>query len=49
MSRFEAAEYIQVKKEFLERKPTTILRMTPTGPTALDAYREAMRESLDES
>jgi len=49
MRKLESAAYIEVQKEFVDRKPTTILRMTSAGRKAFDAYRKTMRELLDES
>lgn len=47
MTKLEDTEYIQVKKEFKDRKPTTLLQMTKKGRAAFDAYRAAMRDLLD--
>ncbi len=42
MSRLEAAGYIEIKKEFLDKKPHTILRMTVNGRAAFDDYQAAI-------
>jgi DNA-binding MarR family transcriptional regulator len=47
LSKLEAAGYVAVKKEFLERKPHTMLQMTGAGRKAFKSYREQMRQTLD--
>ena len=42
MSKLEAAGYIEVVKDFVDRKPHTMLRMTRVGRLAFDAYRKSM-------
>jgi len=44
MSRLEAAGYIEIKKEFLDKKPHTILRMTANGRAAFNDYQAAIRK-----
>lgn len=48
MSRLEEAGYIRVDKEFVDRRPVTGLSITRDGRAALEAYRETMRNFLDE-
>ena len=47
MSKLEEAGYIQVDKEFVERKPLTVLAITPDGRRALEAYRATMKALLE--
>ncbi len=47
MTKLEKAGYISVKKEFVGRKPRTMLSLTEAGRKAFDQYREAMRETLE--
>ncbi|MBT3340330.1 MAG: transcriptional regulator [Planctomycetes bacterium] len=47
MTKLEEAKYIQVKKTFLDRKPTTILQMSTKGRRAFEAYREDMRQLIE--
>ncbi|HOP09310.1 MAG TPA: transcriptional regulator [Candidatus Methanofastidiosa archaeon] len=47
MSKLEAAGYIKVEKEFLERKPHTILSMTEGGRGAFERYRDDMQKILE--
>jgi len=42
MSRLETAGYIEVKKEFVDRKPHTMLRLTDEGREAFREYRRLM-------
>ncbi len=44
MSRLEEAGYIDVEKEFVERKPHTVLHLTPEGRKAFDDYRKNMSQ-----
>jgi DNA-binding MarR family transcriptional regulator len=47
LSRLEAAGYVAVKKEFLDRKPHTMLYLTNKGRSAFEKYRENMKHALD--
>ena len=42
MTKLEDAEYIEVRKEFLEKKPRTILKLTLKGRDAFKKYRSAL-------
>lgn len=44
MSRLEEAGYIDVEKEFIERKPHTVLHLTLEGREAFDDYRRNMSQ-----
>jgi len=44
MSKLEEAGYIEVRKEFLDKKPHTILKLTPKGRESFREYRKAMDE-----
>ena len=45
-SKLEAAGYIEVVKEFVDRKPHTMLRLTGAGRDAFWEYRARMMEVL---
>ena len=45
-SKLEAAGYIEVVKEFVDKKPHTMLRLTGAGRDAFREYREGMMEVL---
>ena len=47
MSKLEEAGYIEVSKEFVDRKPRTLLRISGPGQEALQAYRQNMEQVLD--
>lgn len=42
MTKLEDAEYIEVQKEFLNKKPRTILKLTQKGRKAFIKYRKTM-------
>ena len=46
VSKLEAAGYIKVKKEFLGKKPHTVLNLTENGKRAFETYRKSMKEVL---
>ncbi len=47
MSKLEAVGYIEVLKEFVGKKPHTMLRITEEGRSALQEYRQSMKQVLD--
>jgi DNA-binding MarR family transcriptional regulator len=48
LSKLEAAGYVTVKKEFLDKKPHTMLQLTPEGRQAFEQYRKNMKQALDD-
>ena len=46
LSRLEAAGYIEIRKEFVEKIPRTVLRMTEQGDEAFSAYQQVMKGAL---
>jgi len=46
MSKLEAAGYIEIKKEFVDKIPRTLLRLTDTGRAAFESYRQDMIQVL---
>ena len=48
MSKLEAAGYVEVEKEFVDRKPRTMLQLTDKGRGAFRDYRRRMKQVLDE-
>jgi DNA-binding transcriptional ArsR family regulator len=48
MSKLEAVGYIEVEKEFLGRKPRTMLRLTDEGRTAFREYVKSMKQVFDD-
>ena len=48
LSRLEEAGYVDVTKEFVDKVPRTLLRLTEAGRTAFAAYRRDMLHVLGE-
>ena len=48
MKKLEAAGYIEVRKEFVDRKPHTLLRLTDKGRAALQSYRRQIQQVFEE-
>jgi len=48
MSKLEAAGYIEVEKEFVSRKPRTMLRLTDEGRAAFQEYVQSMKQVFDD-
>ncbi|NQE54457.1 hypothetical protein C5S29_12770 [ANME-1 cluster archaeon GoMg3.2] len=48
MSKLEAAGYIEVVKEFVDRKPHTMLQLTDKGRAAFQKYRQSMMQVFDD-
>ncbi|HWB30588.1 MAG TPA: transcriptional regulator [Vicinamibacterales bacterium] len=46
MTKLEAAGYLRVDKSFVDKRPRTLLRLTPAGRKAFDGYLAHMRELL---
>jgi len=44
----EEAGYIDVQKEFVEKVPRTLIRLTDGGREAIQTYREQMRTIIDQ-
>ena len=48
LSKLEAAGYVEITKDFIERKPHTMVKLTSEGRTAFDAYRRQMKALFDD-
>ncbi|MFC2058377.1 winged helix-turn-helix domain-containing protein [Chloroflexota bacterium] len=48
LSKLEDAGYVIVEKEFLGKKPHTMLRLTDKGRASFEQYRQSMKQVLDE-
>jgi DNA-binding MarR family transcriptional regulator len=46
MTKLEEAGYIEVTKQFVDRKPLTLLQLTMEGRKAFQAYRSAMAKVI---
>ena len=47
LSKLETTGYIEIKKEFVEKIPRTLLSLTEEGRKAFQEYRRSMRQVLD--
>ena len=48
MSKLEEAGYIEIIKEFVGKKPNTMLKLTEKGREAFDEYRKKMKQFFNE-
>ena len=48
LSKLEEAGYVEVEKEFIGKKPHTMLHLTGDGRLAFREYRQRMRQVLDD-
>ena len=44
LSKLEAAGYVAIEKEFVDKKPHTMLRLTDEGRAAFREYRQSMQQ-----
>jgi DNA-binding PadR family transcriptional regulator len=47
LSKLEDAGYVEVTKEFLDRKPHTALALTKRGRTAFKDYRKKVKQFVE--
>jgi DNA-binding MarR family transcriptional regulator len=47
LSKLEEAGYIEIKKEFLDKRPHTMLSLTEEGRTAIRDYVQSMKRVLN--
>ena len=47
LSKLEAAGYVDIEKEFVDKKPHTMLRLTDEGRAAFREYVQSMKQVLD--
>jgi DNA-binding MarR family transcriptional regulator len=48
LSKLEEAGYVEVQKDFVDRKPHTMVRLTDAGRSAFDAYRRQMKQLFED-
>ena len=48
ISKLESAGYVEVKKEFINKKPNTMLSLTKQGREAFKKYRQNMQQVFDD-
>ena len=47
LSKLESAGYVDVEKEFVDKMPHTVLRLTEAGRAALQTYRARLADVLE--
>jgi DNA-binding MarR family transcriptional regulator len=47
LSKLEAADYVEVTKEFIDRKPHTALALTKKGRVAFKEYRRKVKQFVE--
>ncbi len=47
MSKLEAAGYVNIKKEFVDKIPRTLLSLTKAGKKAFKEYQQNMKQMLE--
>ena len=47
LSKLETAGYVEIKKEFVDKIPRTLLALTEKGRNAFHEYRRNMKQVLD--
>ncbi len=47
LSKLEKAGYIEITKEFVGKRPHTILKITPEGRKSFQDYKSTMKNALD--
>jgi DNA-binding MarR family transcriptional regulator len=48
LNTLEEAGYVSIQKEFVEKVPRTLIRLTDAGREAIQTYREQMRTVIEE-
>ena len=48
MSKLEEVGYVEITKEFVQKKPHTMVQLTSEGRTAFDAYRRQMKALFED-
>ena len=48
LNTLEGAGYVSIQKEFVEKVPRTLIRLTDVGRKAIQTYREQMRTVIEQ-
>jgi len=48
LSKLEDAGYVEIVKEFIERKPYTALKLTDHGQEAIKEYKQNLRQVFND-
>lgn len=47
LNKLEEAGHIEIEKGYKGKKPNTMARLTPAGRAAFQAYRQSLKQALD--
>ncbi len=47
LNKLEEAGYIEIEKGYKGKKPNTMAHLTPAGRAAFQAYRQSLKQALD--
>ena len=48
LSKLEGARYVEITKEFIQKKPHTMVQLTESGRVAFDSYRRQMKALFED-
>ena len=48
LNKLETVGYVSIEKEFIGKKPHTMLHLTNEGRAAFQEYRQSMKQALDD-
>ena len=48
LSKLEKVDYVKIKKEFIGKKPHTMILLTKKGRDAFNVYRKSMKQVFEE-
>jgi DNA-binding transcriptional ArsR family regulator len=48
LSKLEGAGYVEITKEFIQKKPHTMVQLTESGRVAFDTYRRQMKALFED-
>ena len=48
LSKLEGAGYVEITKEFIQKKPHTMAQLTESGRVAFDSYRRQMKALFED-
>jgi DNA-binding MarR family transcriptional regulator len=48
LGKLETAGYVAIEKNFVDKKPHTVVRLSDEGRAAFDDYRQRMKQALED-